>query len=361
MAFRNLSDFIPEFYYFLLPEVFFSEIPPEPFSNCANCPMTAKAETDENDSLSTLFLPETKCCTYTPRLPNYHVGAILLDNSPEIREGKKRILEKIKLREGIFPNGVYPTVEYNRIYNENKQTDFGKKRNLLCPFFQEGKFNCTVWKYRESVCSFWFCKHLAGDSGYKMWQSVRNYMNLLQEILILNAARTNGAEIIDPYGESENFTDFKTLSYNNSDWYSNIWGKWEGKEEQFFIACFHWFSELSATQVKKLRLQNCELEQNLKQSILETTEIPEFLIADFSRISETSEYMYSIEISNYIKNINKSVVWNFQLPRFFIDAFDGKTTTPKILQTMKEKYELTVENEIVISLLHHRILLIVSV
>jgi len=52
MALRKIIDFIPDIYRSFLPEVFKTEIPPEPFSDCHNCPMTSSTREEMDNDLS---------------------------------------------------------------------------------------------------------------------------------------------------------------------------------------------------------------------------------------------------------------------------------------------------------------------
>src|SRR4051812_26313941 len=73
----------------------------EPRATCDNCAMCDKGE--PSPVPMEYFKPELKCCTYHPQLPNYLVGAILADSSPDMEEGKKRIREQIAARSGATP------------------------------------------------------------------------------------------------------------------------------------------------------------------------------------------------------------------------------------------------------------------
>ncbi len=74
--------------------------------------MIAASRSEMNDNLSKPFAPDTKCCTFNPRIPNYMTGVILSDTDPALEEGMRRIRARIGSGEGIFPNGVYPTRRY---------------------------------------------------------------------------------------------------------------------------------------------------------------------------------------------------------------------------------------------------------
>ena len=86
MPFNKIIHSIPDLYHPFLPAIFQREIPPEPFADCFNCPMIAEKEELIGSDLAKPFSPATKCCTFTPRIPNYVVGAILSDPEKSISE-----------------------------------------------------------------------------------------------------------------------------------------------------------------------------------------------------------------------------------------------------------------------------------
>jgi len=76
-----ILDSLPVLYADLFPDFFRKEVPAETKATCAwcaMCPSSASGAVESVDGVSRLFRPDTKCCTYYPKLPNYLVGAILL-------------------------------------------------------------------------------------------------------------------------------------------------------------------------------------------------------------------------------------------------------------------------------------------
>jgi len=347
MPFRKLEDPVPEFYHPILPLVFQRYIPPEPFSDCLNCPMVAEKGEDPDLDLSRPFAQETKCCTFTPRIPNYLVGGILSDTDPSLFEGKQRIIMKIQSREGVIPNGLYPTKEYNSYFIAHSSLEFGRSKFLLCPYFIQGKYNCTIWKYREAICSFWYCKHIAAECGSDFWNSMVDYFKFIQDSLIEIAAKELELQLVDLY-EIDNNTNLQ---------YSKIWGKWVGKEEEYYKECFEIVSNLSASQIEKTTDSAQGLENKVEGNLNELVHLPEYLISNKNVLNDWTEDYYQIEVSSRIKSIDKSVSWAFQIPRFAIDYFDGHTKTPEVIRMIDENHYTQLELEILIALYHHGILI----
>ena len=357
MPFKKIKDSVPSFYHSFLPEVFQREIPPEPFTDCLNCPMTARTREDLSHDMSKPFAPDTKCCTFNPRLPNYIVGAILSDNDPAMEEGKQRIIERIRLKEGIFPNGVFPTSKYNRLYLEKSSTEFGRNRQLLCPYFIEDRLNCTVWKYREAICALWFCKYLAGRRGAEFWNSVIDYMKFLQESLLNLSAYRCGLQPVDPYGEGR-YKAFRELSVagDAEEQYAEIWKEWKGHEAEYYMRCHQIVSGLEQEHIQGILQKGESLAMRIETIASDIIKVPEFLVLDKESVRDDQAGFYVVEIKNYIEILQKSVIWSFRLPKYILDSFDGKLRTSEVTQHILELHKVSIEPEILIALYSHGIL-----
>jgi len=358
MPFRKIAETIPEFYHAILPLLFQQQIPPEPFSDCFNCPMIGEKGEDPGLDMSRPFAHETKCCTFTPRLPNYMVGGILSDPDPSLLEGKQRIMAKIQSREGILPNGVYPSREYNDYFIERGALEFGRSKFLLCPYFIQDKYSCTIWKYREAICSFWYCKQIASKRGSDFWNSMVDYFMFIQDSFIELAVKECGLNLADPY-ESGPHIKFhhEDEPVRRMNQYNEMWGKWLGKEEEYYKKCFEIVRNLPALHTKEIIATAKGLEKNTERRLNDFVYLPEFLLANRNSLREANKDSYQIEISSYIKSTDKSIAWSFQIPRFAIDYFDGQTQTNEVIRMVDEKHFIHLEPEILIALYRHDILI----
>ena len=194
------------------------------------------------------FKPDAKCCTYHPGLANYLVGAILADDGEELAEGRRRLRARIAARIGVTPRMVQAPRKYNLIYAAARGTGvFGRTKALLCPYFDaEGGGRCTVWRYREAVCSTYFCKYTAGKPGWEFWDTLKGYLNTTERLLAHYAATTIDATLTEPAVERFALTleDVEDRAPNDAD-YARYWGKWVGREEEFYIACYERVKNLS--------------------------------------------------------------------------------------------------------------------
>lgn len=202
------------------------------------------------------FRPDAKCCTYHPGLPNYLVGAILADTSDELAEGRRRLRAKIAARIGVTPSYLAPPRKYNVIYAAARGAGFfGRSKVMLCPYFdEENDGRCTVWKYRESVCSTYFCKYTAGKPGWQFWDTLKGYLGHVERSLARYASVTVDPTMSEPQVERFALTaeDVEGVAPKEAD-YEFWWGKgaWVGREEEFYIACYERVAALQKAEFAK--------------------------------------------------------------------------------------------------------------
>lgn len=232
----------------LFPEVFDR---PEVVETRATCDTCAMCDHGQNSPVAMeYFQPDAKCCTYHPNLPNYLVGAILADTSEELAEGRRRIREKIASRIGVTPQFVAAPRKYNVLYQAARgQGFFGRTQTMMCPYFdKENGGLCTVWKYREAVCSTYFCKYTAGKPGWEFWDTMKSYLFHVERTLAQFAAEVVDRKVKEPNLERTTLTkeDLEDRGPNVDDYFS-YWGGWVNREEEFYILCYKKVLELPKT------------------------------------------------------------------------------------------------------------------
>jgi hypothetical protein len=187
------------------------------------------------------FRPDAKCCTYHPGLANYLVGAVLADEGPELEEGRRRLRARIAARVGVTPQYIQAPRKYNLVYASARGAGFfGRAKNMMCPYFDaENDGRCTVWRYREAVCSTYFCKYTGGKPGWEFWDTLKGYLGYVERSLASLSAKAIDAAVTEPNMERFTLTaeDVQDLPPKDSD-YAQYWGTWVGREEEFYIACY---------------------------------------------------------------------------------------------------------------------------
>lgn len=358
MSFKKLSESIPELYHRFLPEVFHLEIPPEPFADCSDCPLICSRTEEVGTDKAKPFSPEMKCCTFSPRIPNYMVGAILSDEDTNTIEGKERLLKIISSHQGVFPNGVYPTKKYKLLYEASCLDSFGRSELLKCPYFQSGEFNCTIWKYREAICALWFCKHLAGTTGFAFWNAIIEYMKFVQETLISYCFAQLDMPYSDPYGKeiTMSYEDLEELPMKESVMQQN-WNKWAGREVAFYKECYRIISEMNRETFETVMgIDQILLLKNITAVYNQMVELPEFMMRVEDGPLEMEGDSYIVELNHYIERIDSTIAYSFKLPVFIIDSFDGNTSTTEIIKKIYTEHSIVLEPEILIALYHHGVL-----
>lgn len=127
------------------------------------------------------YKPELKCCTFHPYIPNFAVGGLLLLENESV--GIKKLKNKISQREFAFPVGVMAPFDYQFIFMTKEEEQFGNDKNLLCPYYDILKNQCSVWKYRGVVCTSFYCRSDFGQDGLKFWAVLSDYLSYVEMAL----------------------------------------------------------------------------------------------------------------------------------------------------------------------------------
>jgi hypothetical protein len=98
----------------------------------------------------------------------------------------------------------------------------------------------------------YYCKYTAGQRGYDFWSALKEYLFFLQRLLCKAAMEVVDKSVREPRFPLHHMTaeDMDDLPPKDAD-YKSWWGKWVGKEEQFYIKCFEWVSRISRADFKK--------------------------------------------------------------------------------------------------------------
>jgi Fe-S-cluster containining protein len=196
------------------------------------------------------FRSDTKCCTYWPQLPNYLVGAILADPSPEQEEGKKRLRKIIASRKAVTPYWVSRPGRWQLLLSAYGNA-FGRAGSLRCPFFDQEhpEASCTIWRHRETICMTYYCKYNGGQRGYDFWVAFKDYLAQVQASTVRFATDAIDTSLINPQLNLKDLTveEIDDEPPKDSD-YARWWGKWVGHEEEFYIKCYEWLASVPREQ-----------------------------------------------------------------------------------------------------------------
>lgn len=349
-------DLLPEIYRQFLPHVFHLPPPPEVFATCANCAMVNN--TSSGPGKLRTFHPDLKCCTFHPHLPNYLVGALLAQESSS-SEGHVRILRAIQARSGVSPGGIAPPKVYSLLYHNKDPSAFGNSHGLLCPYYETTSGLCSVWKYREAVCSTFYCKCSGGKDGKDFWEAMKHYLFLtestLKKYVILKLCPGNATELIAhfnsrPAGQGPLSAADIDQSVDDAD-YRNLWREWQGRESQFFVEAYNLVAALTETEFRHL----LGVEHEVKLRILR--EKHDRMVFTPGKLKRTPTLHPKTDDGGFYNVSLPTVGATMRVPVGLLDSFDGNAPTEENVEKANAAYNSTDAGDMVWILSKHGILL----
>jgi hypothetical protein len=243
-----------------LAELLPGPVPRETRATCDDCAMCPPAG-HQDGSQNEYFDPAIKCCTYVPEIHNFLAGGVLCDDDPEAATGRATVEKRIRNGVAVTPLGLKQPAVFSLLY-DNGASAFGRSRGLRCPHYIEDSGRCGVWRHRESTCSTWFCKHVRGSVGYGFWRESLHRLLLVVEkdlarwaVLQLDLGLEALKNLVFTPGwrsEPEQVTAESIDNRVDRDSYDAIWGKWLGREIEFYVECARLVNGLSWKQVLEI-------------------------------------------------------------------------------------------------------------
>jgi hypothetical protein len=327
---NEMLSILPPLYAGWMLDLLDGPIPDETEVNCQDCVMCNRNGKNKSEIV---FNPETKCCTYNPHLPNFLVGRILEEHA----------LESQFLKEGLVtPLGVDPPRWYSAMYKEESAENFGIDVKLLCPFYiSDANGRCSIWKNRNSRCATYFCKFKRGSIGVIFWKYMDQLLSRIEKLLArwcvlkLDPGETAIEELFPP--------PMTNIDYSNP---SRFWGKWFGKEKEYFLECSALVNPLTWYDVSRICGSDIDLLAHvtmISYRRLMSDEIPTHLkVASWKKVKLIAPDVYRIWTYNRYDP--------FDLSREILDAlhfFDGKSSVAETLQTIEQNGQVTLNGDLV--------------
>lgn len=252
MPSQKIISRFPDFYKSFLPRFFENDNPGETARSCSDCSMM---NSDSSMPGIISFSPHTKCCTYYPNLPNYMVGALLSDRNPELNQGRIRIRSLIRKGVAVKPHGIMRPDKFQLLIKSSVDL-FGRATSLVCPCFDSKNGTCTLWPFHSSVCNTWFCKYSAGEDGRLFWNSLRNYLIHVENVLELYTLQKTGFEAAEMIVQQKDVHLISALELDDKKpdkkTYQRMWGKWAGREEEFYKETYRIVKGLNRPRFKRI-------------------------------------------------------------------------------------------------------------
>ncbi len=347
---------VPEVYHGFLPG-FFREavVPPETAATCGTCSMWP----EENAySVGIAFTRETKCCTHYPEIPNYQVGALLANEDAALAEGRKRMRELIAERATPRPHGIIRTAKWELLL-KNSSGFFGRSTHLVCLLFDRQAGICTVRPFWDAVCSSWFCKFTAGQTGRDFWTAYRRYFVHLQRELARHVLFTLGFNSAVILNEQERKGVLTPESVDDrapdAGTYRTLWGEWEGREETFYREAHSLIAALSPEEFERIAGAT---ERVLRRKLSEryfaliSTTVPIFLRRnpELKVVGADGDGFVVIAYSPY-----DPLQISERLYRV-LDRFDGKRNTEEVLRALRDRGDAAPSGDTLLMLYRFRLL-----
>lgn len=341
----TLFQQLPKIYEPMLPAIFGKPIPVEQYADCMNCHMCKP-----NDAVKDVrtFSEKTKCCTFKPIIPNYLVGAILNDS-----DNQTKLHDYIKTGTKLAPLGYYPTKTELRDYANIIPDKFGMDESVMCELLVDG--NCSVWQYRNSICSSYFCHYYKGIHGKAFWEAVRDFLQFIEEAISEHCALSLGIPASHLTNATTNFfinvqdAQLDATDTNNS---TNHWAAWESNKADYFAKCYSIASELTEEKIAALNpnryaIKLAELTTAFNR-MTEPTLPSQLMLNPKCKIIPFDDQQSFFMISRLVK-----------LPSIVAQIaplFDGQSPTEKVQETAKETLNVDLTNEYILHLYEQSIL-----
>jgi hypothetical protein len=358
-----LLDTLPALYARLLPSFFQQEFPAETKATCASCAMAEggchnAAETI--DGASRLYRPDTKCCTFHPRLPNYLLGAILSDESAEMAEGRRRITERIDSRIGTTPLWLRAPAKYDLLYSSARRA-FGRAESLLCPYYERSAGNCTVWRYREAVCSTFYCKFVAGADGRAFWVSLKHYLALAE----IQLARRAVFQLHPDHILSGRYRDEAAASPLTpqdldglpppAEEHAKTWGSWAGRETEFYRKCYEIVRSLDAAELERMMGLDGQLDLAVLERRREAVVQPALPKKLRFNTDATVKWLQDGSVALGAFSENDALALPGEAYALLV-MFTGQESVDAVRQRMRMVKRADLDEEVLLALYRHRIL-----
>jgi Fe-S-cluster containining protein len=350
----TLRSLLPELYQPLLPELFDTLAPAEPKATCGSCAMCPPKDAPAPSAEVTYFRPDTKCCTFEPRLPSYLVGAILADERPDLAEGRRRIRAKIAARVGVTPQWLAPPAKREVLFGAAWRNAFGRSLLFLCPYYERDHGLCTIWRHREAVCSTFFCKYDAAADGERFWKSVRGVVGYVELVVSRHVTQALIPGYTGPVDRGLTLEDLEDKP-PREEAYAALWGAWVGREEELYREAYERVRGLDRAGFRAI-LEDAEYAKRgaamtAAHRTLESPSLPERLAPSPTLDARPAEG--GVLVATYSRY--EPLLLTEALHEV-VQAFGGGGTVAEVRERLLREQEIDVPEELLQSLYQYRVL-----
>jgi hypothetical protein len=266
---------------------------------------------------------------------------ILADEDPAMAAGRLSVERRLAAGLAVTPRGLEWPLKIRAQYNEMELRGFGRAQSLLCPHYVDEQGGlCGIWKYRNSVCSTWFCKFVRGAVGREFCEATKHLLLTIElELSRWCAVQLDLQEsalglLLAPRlarGQLPTFTLEDIEDQVEPDKQRQAWANWYGREREFYLACGELVRQLKWSDVSAICGPEVLVRSRLTKKAylhLVADEIPERLQMGTFTVMEASDGFYNLHHpANGLDPFQLSARIMRLLPHF-----DGRPTTEIVKQ-----------------------------
>jgi hypothetical protein len=339
------------------------EIPFETRATCSDCAM-CESKTEPKTRSANYFNPQLKCCTYLPFLPNFLVGMILAEDDPAMACGRASVETRLDAGLAVTPRGLEWPLKMRAQYTQMEPQAFGRTQSVRCPHYLDGQGGlCGIWKYRNSMCSTWFCKYVRGSVGKEFWENAKLLLSSIEiDLASWCAVQLELDEaaldfLLKPFlmpGQLPTLTQLDLDEQVDAERQRRVWANWYGRERDFYRACAGLAASLTWREVLEVCGPDVQLRARLTQGTyrkLISNEIPTRLRVGPFTVIDVDRGSYSL----HNPGIGLDSLQVSERVMRLIPYFDGRPTT-EIVSQLVEKEGLRFTPELLRRLVDFKIL-----
>jgi len=336
----------PDLYAPWIRELLGGAVPAETGANCAECPMAAPVAPGEPG----VFDRHLKCCTFFPVFPNYLVGRILGSGSLAGSPMRSIVEGRADVPAAVTPLGVGGDHRHTLLYRQGG-VDFGRDRTMRCPFLADDAARdvtyCSVWSERQSTCTTYYCRFVAGRRGVEFWNYLNRFLTDVEDALRWWCALRMDlpVEVLARLDDRQR-TNVGQAPGPGPD----LWGPWSGRRAEYFERTADLVAELSWPDVLGIGGAVVELTSRLVREAwtrMTSDELPPRLRVGEYTIVATMEGRLRVVAHNPHDPVDVPTDLIRALHRFHgcspaegirrIREADGLSVTPELVRTLLDQ------------------------
>jgi Fe-S-cluster containining protein len=171
-----------------------------------------------------------------------------------LETGSHEIRTRINVAEAnglLLPLGLFASPEHESKIAAAGSEGFGKRPELLCPFFDTFSRGCSIWNFRPGVCTTYFCKSERGENGLAFWADLESYLNhfewtLANAVLWQLGLTEDDTELCEAAMLTDSAGDERDILLRAA------WAGWADRKETFFIESWRCALQMNGDELSSL-------------------------------------------------------------------------------------------------------------